>query len=180
MKIKFPIPILFILISFSSYGQQEIKPDSLVVNAMNKIEWMLGNWSGDGWVDSRDDRKFYNQTESVYTKAKGTVILIEGLGISKENENVAHEAFAVLSYDAFSNKYLLRAFKSDGKYIDAKVNVEDDGTFIWGFKINEMSPELRYTLKLIDNKWFEVGEFSVNGTMWTKFFEMTLKRVKSD
>lgn len=100
-------------------------------------------------------------------------MLIEGLGVNKDNKGIVHEAFAVLSYDQYALKYLMRAFKSDGKYVDAKVRVEADGTLIWGFKNDDM-PEVRYTIKLVDGKWFEIGEFSLSSEKWTKFYEMSL------
>ncbi|HNQ61492.1 MAG TPA: hypothetical protein PKJ62_03800 [Bacteroidia bacterium] len=174
--------ILLILVVFScnhiqTYGQQGSSPDSLALRAMQKLNWLKGNWSGDGWVDSKGERMLFNQSQSVISKVKGTVLLIEGTGLNKSGANSTNESFSVISYDIHAHKYLMRTFKSDGRYVDANVEVKQDGTFIWSFQVAELSPVLRYTIKLIDKKWHEVGEFSINGTQWTKFYEMTLSKI---
>ncbi|TAH40358.1 MAG: hypothetical protein EYC69_11135 [Bacteroidetes bacterium] len=175
MKNNLLLIILLFSVSLSGKAQQSTITDSLAIKALGKLQWLEGNWSGEGWVDSRDARHFFNQTESIRTKVKGTVMLIEGLGIDKANAEIKHEAFAVVSYDIFARKYLMRAFKSDGKYVDAKINVEDDGTLVWGFKIDD-APEVRYTIKKVNEKWVEIGEFNLGAGKWTKFYEMTLNK----
>ena len=48
-----------------------------------------------------------------------------------------------------------------------------DGAFIWGFEDARMG-HLRYTIRLVDERWFEIGERSPDAKTWVKFFEMTL------
>ncbi len=175
MKNNLVLIILLFSVSISLKAQQPTITDSVTLKSMGKLQWLEGNWSGEGWVDSRDARHFFNQTESIQTKVKGTVMLIEGLGVDKENAKIKHEAFAVISYDIFARKYLMRAFKSDGKYIDANIDVEEDGTLVWGFKIGD-APEVRYTIKKLNETWIEVGEYSLGAGKWTKFYEMTLNK----
>lgn len=167
---------LFVFVSVSGFAQKGIDPDSAVMASMSKLKWMHGNWSGEGWVNSRDEQHLFTQSQSITTKIKGSIYLIEGINTDKQNTSLSRESFSVLSFDMFSKKYLMRAFKSDGKYVDGYARVERDGSLIWGFKI-EGSPELRYTIKHVENKWYEVGEFSLTGTKWTKFYEMTLSKL---
>lgn len=158
-----------------SQAQQQSNPDSYGLSAMGKLSWMEGTWTGNGWLDTRDDRQIFTQTETVTYKVKGTVMLFEGLGINQHDKSIKYESFSVVSYDVYGRKYLMRTFKSDGNYVDAKITVEDDGTLIWGFQHQDM-PEVRYTIKLVDNLWVEIAEFSLGGTNWTKFYEKKLKK----
>lgn len=85
-----------------------------------------------------------------------------------------HQAFAVISFDASSNAYLMRAFRADGNYIDANAEVDESGSFIWGFQVEHVG-EVRYTIKNENGKWVEKGEMNRNGS-WFPFFGMTLTK----
>jgi hypothetical protein len=118
----------------------------------------------------------------VHAKLGGRVVLLEGHGTAPGPEGAApvtvHEAFGVLSYDADAGRYLLRAFKADGQYVDADVEV-GERRLVWEFATPQ--GQVRYTLTLDDaGRWREVGEFSRDGATWSGFFEMTLERVKDE
>jgi hypothetical protein len=38
----------------------------------------------------------------------------------------------------------------------------------------------RYTIRVVDNEWREIGQYSGDGAQWREIFGMTLKRAKSD
>ncbi|MEP7337072.1 MAG: hypothetical protein ABI977_04960 [Acidobacteriota bacterium] len=150
---------------------------------MKKLEFLTGDWKGEGWIDmGPGGRSTFKQTEAVQSKLNGTVIIVEGLGTGKlassGQEGVVHNALAVISYDSSAKKFLFRAFRADGNYIDANVTMGEKG-LIWGFRNPQQGGEIRYTIKLTDaGQWLEIGEFSTDGKQWRKFFEMTLQRVK--
>jgi hypothetical protein len=150
---------------------------------MKKLDFLAGNWKGEGWIEmGPGGRSTFKQTEAVQSKLNGTVIIVEGLGTGKlassGQEGVVHNALAVISYDSTAKKYLFRAFRADGNYVDANVTMGEKG-LIWGFRNPQQGGEIRYTIKLTDaGQWFEIGEFSMDGKQWRKFFEMTLQRVK--
>jgi len=175
VKDKILFSIFLFLLPFLVNAQMGSTPDSVVLHKMKKLDWLRGEWTGEGWITIKGEQHFFEQEESISTKAKGTVMLIEGVGRDKITASLVHEAFAVLSYDMMGGKYLMRAFKSDGRYIDARVSVGDDGTLVWGFQI-DLNPEIRYTIKEEEGQWHETGEFSLSGTKWTKFYEMRLRR----
>ncbi len=175
MKDKIFYSVLLLLLPFLVNAQVTSVPDSLVLHKMKKLDWLKGEWSGEGWISINGEQHFFEQEEIISVKVKGTVFLIEGIGRDKVTSGLVHEAFAVLSYDMMAGKYLMRAFKSDGRYIDAKVSVSDDSTLVWGFQI-DLNPEIRYTIRQEEGQWRETGEFSLSGTKWTKFYEMRLRR----
>lgn len=150
---------------------------------MKKLEFLLGEWKGEGWIEmGPGGRKTFKQTETVQSKLNGVVTIIEGLGKSKlpdtGQEVVVHQALAVISYDSTAKKFQFRAFRGDGNYIDANMTVSDK-SLIWGFRDPQRNVEIKYTIQFNDaSQWVEVGEFSLDGKTWRKFFEMTLQRVK--
>jgi hypothetical protein len=158
-------------------------PSTASAAEMKKLDFLTGDWKGEGWIEmGPGGRSTFKQTEAVQSKLNGTVIIVEGLGTGKlastGQEGIVHNALAVISYDSAARKYLFRAFRADGNYIDANVTLTEKG-LIWGFRPPQQGGEIRYTIKLTDaGQWHEIGEFSMDGKQWRKFFEMTLQRVK--
>ncbi len=157
-------------------------PSTASAAEMKKLDFLTGEWKGEGWIEmGPGGRSTFKQTEAVQSKLNGTVIIVEGLGTGKlagsGQDGVVHNALAVISYDSAARKYLFRAFRADGNYIDANATVGDKN-LIWGFK-SPQGAEIKYTIKLNDaGQWLEIGEFSMDGKQWRKFFEMTLQRIK--
>jgi hypothetical protein len=131
-------------------------------------------------VLGRGERHTFRQTESVQRKVDGAVLLIEGLGKSKDPENAGatiHNAFAVMSYDKNAKAFRWYALRANGDPVDTQAKVSEN-MLVWGMR-NPSGGEIRFTIKLNEKgRWFEVGEFSRDGKTWQKFFEMTLDRVK--
>ncbi|MFN0109349.1 MAG: hypothetical protein ACKVZH_10895 [Blastocatellia bacterium] len=150
---------------------------------MKKLDFLVGDWKGEGWIEmGPGGRSAFKQTETVQSKLNGTVVLIEGLGKGKVastgQEGVIHNALAIISFDSRSKKFQFRAFRADGNFIDADITPENN-TLVWGFREPQRNVEIKYTIKLTDaGQWIEIGEFSMDGKTWRKFFEMTLQRVK--
>ena len=147
---------------------------------MKKLDFLVGRWQGEGWIMlGPGQRRTFRQTESVQPKAGGTVLLIEGMGRSKDAANegaTIHSAFAVVSYDRGAKVFRWRAYRADGNSIDTEAKVSEN-MLVWGFR--DLRGETRFTTKLNEKgQWFEVGEFSRDGKTWQKFLEMILDRVK--
>ena len=117
----------------------------------------------------RDGQKHpFNQTETIRFKLDSTAILIEGLG--KSNEQVTHNAMAIVTYNRSENNYNFRSYLSTGRTGDFKAELID-GKFYWYPNDN-----MRYIIYLNDNgQWYETGEMSSDNA-WFQFFEMTLDK----
>ncbi len=48
-----------------------------------------------------------------------------------------------------------------------------DGAFVWGMETP--NGKIRYTIRVVDGQWKEIGEIERGGT-WMPFFEMTLRK----
>lgn len=136
---------------------------------------MLGNWKGEGWIQMGSQRHEFIQVESVVAHANGMVLTIDGRGRdANDPEQIIHQAFAVISYDQTTGKYLMRAVRADGNHIDADFVVNADGSITWGFE-HPMGQIISH-IRLESDKWVETGEMSHDGKNWMPFFRMDLAR----
>jgi len=164
-------------VSAQSHG-----PSPAKVEAMKKLDFLLGEWRGEGWTEFVPGRRgTASITEKAQSKLGGLVLMIEGLGTTKvpgtQQERVVHNAMAVLWYDDQAGLYRMRSFLADGRAVDAEAKFIGEA-FQWGFQ-SPVSGSVRYTVKLTDKgEWFETGEMSQDGKTWRQFHEMTLQRVK--
>ena len=165
----------FCILHATIAAQPGMTPDSITKAAMEKLTVLTGQWSGTGWIQMGRDKHFFNQSENVIQKVNQSVIVIDGLGTDSETNQVIHQAFAIVSYDKATQKYLMRAFRGDGNYVDADFEVVSDGIFIWGFT-HPQAGRMKYTIRMTDGKWIETGEMSRDNTTWFPFFEMTLEK----
>jgi hypothetical protein len=173
---------IVVLASAQTLSAQTHSPATAQIEAMKKMNFLMGEWKGQGWTEFvPGDRRTASITEKVQSKMGGMVLLIEGLGTTKvpgtQEEKVVHNAMAVLWYDHQAKLYRLRSFLIDGRAVDAEAKFIGEA-FQWSFK-PPYGGSVRYTISLTDKgEWFEMGEMSEDGNSWRKFHEMTLQRVK--
>lgn len=176
------LPVVFLLAASAVAQPPDGKANR---EALKKLDFLAGKWTGDAAVTQGPKGKItVKQAETVEYRLGGTVLLIEGKGTGKlpgqDKEGVVFNALAVVSYDAQSDKYSIKAYRAEGHSVDAVLTLADGGKgFVWGFKEPTRGTEVRYTMTLTGKgEWHEVGEYSLDGKAWTKFIEMTLTRVK--
>lgn len=165
---------------------QPPEPGAANREALKRFEFLAGKWQGKASVTTGPGAPVpVRQTEDVRFKLNGTVLLIEGTGVGKlpgtDKEGVVFNALALVSYDAPTKAYKMRAHRMEGVAVDAHVKLHDTGRgFDWGFEVPGQKIEIGYTMTLTDDgKWHEVGRMSRDGgKTWNQFFEMTLTRVK--
>lgn len=164
----------------------ERPPAEVVAEAMTAVDFLVGRWRGAGsFRMGPGEPQAVDVVELVQSKLGGRVLLLEGLGTvpaaagggaeggAEAEPRVVHEALGVLSYDPAEDRYLMRAFTREGRWVDARVEV-GDRRLVWGF--TTPGGEIRYTLRLDEEgRWHEVGEIHRQG-QWMPFFEMRLAR----
>ena len=160
------------LFAVAAYAQQPAE--------MKKLDWLVGDWSGEAWIQMGPKKEGGFQTERVQKKLGGDIIVIDGLGKRKNEDgtagDVVHEAFGVISWDATKKVYRFDAWTAREGYVAAWMTVGDDRSATWGFD-TPSGGKVRYTIKPTANgEWNEIGEFSRDGNTYMKFFEMTLKK----
>jgi uncharacterized membrane protein len=142
---------------------------------MKKLDWWIGEWSGTASMRmGPGEPQQVQQSERIQSKLGGHILFIEGLG--KSGDKVVHEALGVVSYNERAKKYEFDAWTAREGHADAWIEVGDDKSVKWGFD-TPTGGKIRYSARLTEaGEWNEIGEFSRDGSSWTKFFEMTLKK----
>lgn len=143
--------------------------------AMKKLEFLVGKWSGDATVTRGPGGPIQiRQTEEIQYKLGGLVMLIEGTGRDAAGK-VVFQALATVSYDDESKTYRFRAY-NDGRYLDTELKVDAKG-FAWGYDAGpaKVSNTMRLTRK---GEWSEVTEFSFQGAPPRRSVEMLLQKVQ--
>jgi hypothetical protein len=141
---------------------------------VKKLESMVGQWKGAGWIQQGAKRETFTGTETVQRKIDGLALLVEGKFANPEGK-VIHETLAVLSFSPKETKYVFRTYLASGMSGEHDFKIVPDA-FEWGFQFP--AGTVRYTIKTANDVWFEIGEFSKDGKSWVKFFEMKLDKVK--
>lgn len=155
---------------------EEAGPSDEIRDAMEALPDLVGRWKGEGWIRRGPGEPLHVLSEEIVeAKLDGQIWVIEGIHHAKEepSRKVFH-AFAVLSYDPGEDTYRFRSHTSEGRGGDFKARVED-GAFVWGHQ--DPRGEVRYTARIREGRWEEVGEHSSDGETWNQFFEMKLRRV---
>jgi hypothetical protein len=166
------IAVLSVGFAFSCYAQQQ--PNVAAQReAMKKLEFLVGKWSGDASVARGPGEPMkLIQTEDVQYKMDGLVLLIEGTGRNPDGQ-VAFRALATVSYDDAASTYHFRAYNG-GRYLDTELNVVPNG-FAWGFTSGPV--KVSNTMRLSEKgEWVETTETTIGATPPRKSVEMTLRR----
>ncbi len=148
--------------------------------AMKKLDFMAGQWKGEGWMMDREGNKnAFTQTEDINWKMDGELMLIEGLGksydASVQEEKVIHNALATISYNPQTGNYDFQSYVAGRGSGTAVGKVLDEHTFQWELSVPH--GKIRYTITISEKEqWYEIGEYSPDGQAWNQFFEMTLAK----
>lgn len=158
------------------FAQQPQDPGKPYVEAMKKVEFMLGEWEGTGWVQMGSKRTTFDVKEGVQLRAGGTVISFQGTGKDPKTGVVGHDAFGVLSYDLSTKAYSIQSWVMNGNsgIFPAKIG---EKRIDWEIAVE--GRQIKYSIH-IDNEgdWVEKGEVKTEGDRWFQFMEMKLKRKK--
>ncbi len=143
--------------------------------ALAKLDFMLGRWLGDGWVDTPGGRYEFRQDERVESRLGGGLYITNGNGTMKGTPDRAPPAFmavGIISFDEVAGKYHMRSY-TRGRIHDYDAAFDDKQRFVWG------NGGMRYIIWLDDEgRWVEIGERSDGKGGWIQFFEMTLTRAE--
>jgi len=171
---KFLVMLVFMFLSIVAVSAQVENTAELQRAEVKKLESMVGQWKGSGWIQQGAKRETFTGTENVQRKLSGLALLIEGKFTNPEGK-VIHETLAVLTFNAKESKYSFNTYLATGMSGNYDFRLLAD-SYQWGFQTSMGT--IRYTIKTANDLWLEVGEFSRDGKIWMKFFEMKLDRVK--
>ncbi len=170
MKTTNIITFIFLLTSVHVTAQEKVpKPVSL-----KRLEVMKGKWAGSGWVQRGPGPKYsFNQTEHVYPKLSGQLLIVDGQGTDTETGEVTFQAFGVFKAKTDST-FQFSAYTNEGNYTLAEAAFEDD-VLVWWFKL-ENGATIRYEIQLSKDTWIEDGYYIKSPEAKYPMFHMELKR----
>ncbi|HXE75142.1 MAG TPA: hypothetical protein VNN18_05845 [Candidatus Xenobia bacterium] len=175
--------ILILLLAFATAAHAQMPgPNPAELEAMKKLDYMVGHWQGDSWILGPGGQRMTSRgSETVQWKLGGKVLLVEGLFKSPApdgTEFTSHETLAVISFDARKSAYNFRTYTARGGAGDHELKLVGQRGWQWTMSGSGGST-IRFTSQFTDDgKWVEIGERSSDGETWQKFFEMTLTRVE--
>ena len=173
MKLTILLILITAFMAITASAQEPNTAEAKKVE-MKKLDKMIGQWKGSGWIQQGPKRETFTGTENVQRKIDGLALLIEGKFASPEGK-VIHETLAAIAFDDKAKIYKMRAYLLNGNNGEYDLSIAGD-VFEWGFQTP--GGTVRYKIAITPESWTEGGEFSRDGTTWMKFFEMKLDRVK--
>ncbi len=181
---KILFAVVFVMLIFSTVSAQtKDEAEAKRKAEMKKLDILVGNWKGTGWVMSQKGRQTSNITETFQYKLGGQVAVVDGLGITKDEktgeERIIHQAYGIFTYHKESGKIKFRYYKAEtGEEGETIIEIVDK-SFTWGFDVNETGSKVKFTMRINEKgNWHETGEFSRDGgKTWIKFLEMELSKV---
>jgi len=147
------------------------------LEAMAKLAGMVGDWEGTGWMRQGPGEPNHTRgTETVESRLEGRILVVEGRHWAKDDaSHLVHHAFGVISYDAEAGHYRFQTHLATGRSGDHEMRLEGDA-ILWF--MDTPRGKIRYTIRIQDGTWNEVGEFSPDGEQWRQFFGMDLQAVR--
>jgi hypothetical protein len=154
-------------------AQPYSEPDmNAQIAAMAKLSFLLGDWQGNGYIDTARGRVEFHQTEKISMRQQGALLSIEGRGSAPSapaDAKPQFEADALLSFDDAGREYRFYAF-AQGRSGTFKAELAGPTTLRW------YPGPVRYTISIESGQWHEIGERPDAKGDFVKFFEMTLQR----
>lgn len=172
------IAAIVLAASAGAVPAQDYDPERL--EAMSRLEFLEGRWTGETWRRNRDGGEHTGRVvEIVESKLNGSILTLEGLGASGDPEapgaKLEHHAFAVIHYDTESDRYRMHSYKN-GEFLDADLSVTGENAAEWGFDLDG-GGRMRFRINLDEaGRWTETGAYSPDGEAWHTYFRMTLER----
>jgi len=141
---------------------------------MKNLDRLIGFWKGTGWIQQGARRETFEGTETVQRKIGGLALLVEGNYKNKEGV-IIHDTLAVISPNTKTKNYDFQTYLANGMSGVHELKTIEVG---WQWSLQFPGMAMRYTIKIENDVWNEIGEMSSDdGKTWAKFFEMNLKKV---
>jgi len=145
--------------------------------AMKKLGFLVGTWNGEArllrgpgeWMD-------LHQSEEAQYKLDGLILVIEGVGRTKSDEQSVLQALGVISFDDETATYRIRAF-NDGRFLESEVTLLDqDKAISWGFALGQTTTQS--VLRINESgEWTELTGIKIGSEPTKTLLELWARRV---
>jgi len=171
------LALLLTALTAPATAQAQGRPDPAALmtaqkTALAKLSFMDGVWKGSAWtILPSGEKHVLTQTERVGPFLDGAVKVVEGRGYEADGK-LAFNAFGTISFDPATSAYTMHSYAM-GYVGDYALTPTAEG-FVWEIPAGPMT--IRYTAKIEDGRWVEVGDRLVPGQEPVRFLEMNLER----
>jgi hypothetical protein len=144
------------------------------LEAMRKLDFLVGNWEGEGWMTLPGGAKeTFKGTEFVQKKLHGKALLVEGRFTDKDGK-VVHETLAVITFDESTKKYKIQThlFNRPGGDFELTVGMN---SFAWKIDVQQ-GPKINYSMNLENGHWIEIGRADIPNGPTVDFLRMDLTK----
>lgn len=159
-------------------AQMASQAQAETVAAIERLDMMVGEWEGTSTARLGPGREEMSEVEEkAGYRAGGELLVVEGRGIQETDgePRVVHDAFGVISWNAETGTYRMRAYRAGQGWVDSDV-VLDGKTLKWGMETPGGAIRFRADFS-VPNHWTETGEIQRQG-QWVEFLRMELDRVR--
>ena len=103
---------LFLLLPLPLLAQRPPSPEETEKrSAMQHLDFLVGTWEGEGWVEHAGQRYPFHGREVVQPMLDSMIVTVEGVHTAdvpgRPEPMTVHHAFGVFSYDAADDHYRL-------------------------------------------------------------------------
>ena len=142
-------------------------------DAMQALSWMDGEWVGEATISMGPGAgASHPHTERIGPMLGGSIKVIEGRSAGSSDGFPAFNAFAIVSWDDATDRYMMRSY-ANGHAGDFPLEATADG-FSWTTPAR--GGEMRYVTTFKDGEWVEIGHFVMSGREPMKVIELRLRR----
>ena len=118
------------------------------------------------------------QEERIEWILDSLVLTMEGTGKDPITQKKVFQAFAVLAYNPQTQQLGMKTFTLEGRQTEAYFKVLEENKFEWGFDLPNGKAKIKYIIILSpqSKSWYEMGEYSPDGTTWYPTIELNLTK----
>jgi hypothetical protein len=166
--------LLFALLATPVLAQQSPSPVRAQHEAMTKLSFLVGNWSGTATVmEGPGTPLLLARSERVQPRLDGLILTLEGAATDPTGK-IVFRAFATISYDDAAHQYRIRFYNDNGHYVDTQLSLLTDG-FSWGYSAGQA--HIVNTMHLTPaGEWEEKTVSNTGQNLPVTVAEMLLKR----
>jgi hypothetical protein len=143
--------------------------------AMAALSFLDGEWAGPAEAHEPGGLITMTQTERSGSLLDGTIRLVEGRSFDKAGKTLFN-AFAVISYDVRTKRYLITSHAS-GYSTTSEIKLVPNG-FEWEVPAGP-SAKMHFSAAVKDGLWTEVGDFIGPDGKARRTFEMKVRKLRS-
>src|SRR5579875_3390443 len=132
--------LLFVFTLISASATLAQKGNSEQIEAMQKLRWMIGSWSGKSFINMDDEKRVTHIRETVQSSLDGTILLINVRATDADSishkQSLAYTSFSVVSYDVANKRYRWTSWRTNGRDYEEEPFIVGDNSFEYSTKEN--------------------------------------------